>query len=182
MQIEAQIDEIELIKLCKQGDDKSYTLLYHKYAKGIFNTIYRMVLHTGEAEDLLQEVFVDVFRNISNYRDYGNFGSWIKRIAINKTISLLRKRRIVFIESEILELPDEIFDETAFDFTVEEVIKAIQLLPVGYRTIVQLYLLENIQQDEIAKLLGISAVTVRTQYHRARKKILCMLKERGLYD
>jgi len=50
-----------------------------------------MVLHTGEAEDLLQEVFVDVFRNLGNYRDYGNFGSWIKRIAINKTISLLRK-------------------------------------------------------------------------------------------
>ena len=154
--------------------------MYNKYARGIYNTIFRIVQHSAEAEDILQETFVNVFHDLNTLRDEKNLGAWVKQIAIHKSMTVLRKRKLRFsdFEGDTLENSEEdTIDERDFQFKVDIILKAINQLPEGYRLIVQLYLLENISQGEIANLMGISHVTVRTQYHRAKKKIVELIKK-----
>lgn len=169
--------------MCKRGESSAYTGLYNLYAKEVYNTVYRLVNHTAEAEDILQETFVSAFQSIQRFEHTGGFRAWIKRIAINKSISALRKRKVRLVELDMgrVSLPEEEpVDEKAFVFKLEEVKRAIDALPEGYRTIFQLYALENIPQAEIAQMLGLANTTVRVQYHRAKQKILETIKE-GVY-
>ena len=174
----------DLLSRCRRGDPAAYTGLYHQHAVAVYNTILRLVQHTGEAEDILQDSFVAAFQGIKNYKDTGGFRAWIKRIAINKSVDLVRKRKIRFVELEsdrVLVGEDERIDEEDFDLTMDAVIAAIEGLPEGYRTIFNLYAIENIPQAEIAQMLGLENNTVRTQYHRAKHKILNTLREGGYY-
>lgn len=183
MEILRNISDVEWIELCKAGNPTAYKVLYDKYAKSIYNTLFRIVQHSAEAEDLLQETFISAFQGLDRLQDVKGFGPWIKRIAINKALDGLRKRRILVMkwdEDTMQDLEeDSIDDEDTFEFKVAEVKDAIAALPDGYRTIVQLYLFDELAQEEIAELLGISHVTVRTQYHRARNRILKTIKNRG---
>ncbi len=172
-----------MVERCKRGDTAAYTWLYNRHAKEVYNTIYRLVNHTAEAEDLLQESFVSAFQAIGGFEHTGGFRAWIKRIAINKSITSIRKRKVRWTELETDRTnmeEEEPVDEAAFEFKVEEVRRAIGLLPENYRTIVQLYLFEHIPQAEIGQMLGMAHNTVRIQYHRAKQKILHTLKEGGL--
>lgn len=172
----------ELVERCKRGDSSAFTALYHRHAKELYNSIYRIVGHTAEAEDLLQDSFVVAFQQIQQFEYRSHFGAWIKRIAINKAISVLRKKKVRFTETTLSHDPaaEEPIDEADFALKVADVQKAIAQLPEGYRTIVQLYLIEGIPQEEISTLLGISYSTVRTQYHRAKASIWKTLKQGGV--
>ncbi|MFT3936093.1 MAG: RNA polymerase sigma factor [Chitinophagaceae bacterium] len=184
MELTATIARDELVERCKQGDSLGYSELYHKYAKAMFNTSLRIVNNVGDAEDVLQDAFVDAFKHLNDFRYNSTFGAWLKRIVINKSISLLRKKKLNLVDIESTQVADtsdyESVDETAFQYRVDEVRNAIQKLPDGYRAVVSLYLLEEIPQEEIGKMLGISHNTVRTQFHRAKQKLLNILKEGGL--
>lgn len=184
MELTATIAYDELVERCKQGDPLGYSQLYSKYAKAMFNTSLRIVNNVGDAEDILQDAFVDAFKHLKDFRYNSTFGAWLKRIVINKSISLLRKKRLQLVDIESTQVADrgneDSVDEMAFEFKVEEVRKAIQQLPDGYRAVVSLYLLEEIPQEEIGKMLGISHNTVRTQYHRAKQKLMTILKEGGI--
>lgn len=185
MEVLEQISYDELIVRCKRGDTSAYTALYNNHAKEVYNTIYRLINHTGEAEDLLQETFVSAFQAIDRFENTGGFRAWVKRIAINKSISLLRKRKIRFVELETsgAKAEDEMpVDETDFAFRVEEVKKAIEALPDNYRTIVQLHVFENITHAEIAGILGLENNNVRILYHRAKQKILKTLSKEVYYE
>jgi RNA polymerase sigma factor (sigma-70 family) len=175
----------EMVDRCKRGDATGYTALYNLHAKEVYNTIYRIVHHTAEAEDLLQETFVAAFQAIGGYEHTGGFRAWIKRIAINKSITWLRKRKLKLVELDtggVSIKDDDPIDEKAFEFKVEEVRRAIDALPEGDRVIVQLYLFENIPQVEIAQMLGMANDRVRIQYHRAKQKVLRILKEGGYHE
>jgi len=184
LELTAAIGYDELVERCKQGDSLGYSQLYNKYAKAMFNTSLRIVNNAGDAEDILQDAFVDAFRHLKDFRYNSTFGAWLKRIVINKSISMLRKKRLQLVDIEGTQVPDrgdaEAVDEEAFQYKVDEVRKAIQKLPDGYRAVVSLYLLEEIPQEEIGTMLGISHNTVRTQYHRAKQKLIAILKEGGL--
>jgi RNA polymerase sigma factor (sigma-70 family) len=172
----------EVVERCKRGDTSAFTQLYHQYSKEVYNTIFRLVPHTGEAEDLLQEVFVSAFQAIHKFENTGGFRAWIKRIAINQSISWIRKQKLRMVELDDSKgsfAEEDSIDEEQFSFKVEEVKKAIEELPDTYRTIVQLYLFENIPQEEIATMLGISYNNVRIQYHRSKQKILKSLTKGG---
>jgi RNA polymerase sigma-70 factor (ECF subfamily) len=173
----------ELVAMCKRGDPAGYTGLYNLHSKEVYNTIYRLVNHTAEAEDILQESFVAAFQAIAKFENTGGFRAWIKRIATNKAIDWLRKKKIRFVELEpagISPPAEEPIDEKAFEYKVEEVRRAIDALPEGYRIIVQLHVFENIPQVEIAKMLGMDSNTVKVQYHRAKHKILRTLTKESL--
>jgi RNA polymerase sigma factor (sigma-70 family) len=181
----ATIAPDELVENCKRGDAISYSQLYHKYAKAMYNTSLRIVNNVGDAEDVLQDAFVDAFKHLNDFRYNSTFGAWLKRIVINKSISLLRKRKMQWVDVELANISEqqaneESIDEEGFAYKVEEVRRAIQQLPDGYRTVVNLYLMEEIPQEEIGNMLGISHNTVRTQYHRAKQKLLTILKEGGI--
>lgn len=177
------ITQGELVERCKRGDASAYTELYNLHAKEVYNSIYRLVNHTAEAEDLLQETFVAAFQAIDRYEHTGGFRAWIKRIAINKSISWLRKKKIRMVELETGNVrveEEEPIDEKAFAFKLEEVKQAIDALPEGYRTIIHLHLFENITHVEIGNMLGLANNTVRIQYHRAKQRVLRSLTKGGL--
>lgn len=177
------ITQESLIDMCKNGDPKAYTGLYNNYAKYVYNAICRYVDHTAEAEDILQETFVDAYRNINSLNNPDNFGGWVKRIAINKAINWLQRRRLIMVELEPEKtvITEDQIDEDDFEYTMSKVNKAIEALPLIYKTVFQLYAIEHMPQQEIAQLLGITHTGVRTQYFRAKNKLLEVLKE-GQYE
>jgi RNA polymerase sigma factor (sigma-70 family) len=169
----------DLIDRCRAGDPSAYTILYDQHAGIVYSSILRLVGHTAEAEDILQDSFVAAFEGIAGYRESGTFKAWVKRIAINKSVDLVRKRKVRFVELELSGMPDradEEIDEQAFAYTMDAVSGAIDALPYNYRTIFNLYAVEEIPHAEIAEMLGLENGTVRTQYHRAKQKILETLK------
>jgi RNA polymerase sigma factor (sigma-70 family) len=168
----------ELIARCKHGDPAAYAELYNEHAGAVYNTIIRLVKHTAEAEDILQESFVAAFEGIARFIPTAGFRAWIKRIAINKSIDWIRKQKISFTELEphwVSVAEEDVIDEAAFQFRMDAIAAAIELLPDNYRTIFNLYVVESIPQVEIAQLLGLEHAVVRTQYHRAKQKLLMIL-------
>ena len=172
--------------MCLRGKDLGYTELYNRYARGIYNSISRIVSHTAEAEDILQETFCQIFGDMRKLQGVASVEGWTKRIAINKSISHLRRQKMTFTDlgdTEIADDEPQTTDENdIFDCRVEDVRKSIEALAPGYRTIVNLYLFEKLSQEEIAGMLGLSHSTVRTQYHRAKNKILLSLKDKSYYE
>jgi RNA polymerase sigma factor (sigma-70 family) len=174
----------ELVERCKQGDSRSFAELYRKYSKAMYNTSLRIVNNTGDAEDVVQEAFTDAFRSLEDFHYKSTFGAWLKRIVINKSINCLRKRKMDMIDIEktnIGHLPEEdTTDEQEIQMKVEDIKKAVGLLPNGYRTVLTLYLFEGYDQEEIAEILQVSHATVRTQYMRAKQKLVQHIKQGAL--
>lgn len=151
----------------------------------MYNTSLRIVNNTGDAEDVLQEAFLDAFRSLHDFHYRSTFGAWLKRIVINKSINTLRKRKMELIgiddDQHLPLLPEEnTVDEESLQLKVAEVKAAISKLPDGYRAVLSLYLLEGYDHEEIAGILGIQHSTVRTQYIRAKQKLVNLLKQGGL--
>ena len=173
----------ELVERCKLGDTAGYETLYRQYAKAMYNTSLRIVNSTADAEDVLQEAFLDAFRSLNDFHYHSTFGAWLKRIVINKSINVLRKRKMNLVELDQTNAytltEDEKLDEHEIQYKVEQVKKGIEKLADGYRTVLSLYLLEGYDQEEISEILGISHNTVRTQYIRAKQKLLQILKQGG---
>jgi RNA polymerase sigma factor (sigma-70 family) len=170
----------ELVERCKKGDTRAFSTIYQKYAKAMYNTSLRIVNHTGDAEDVVQEAFTDAFRSLEDFSYKSTFGAWLKRIVINKSINQLRKRKMDLIDidkTNVGNLQEEDGpDELSIQLKVEDIKKAVGLLPNGYRTVLTLYLFEGYDQEEIADILQVSHATVRTQYMRAKKKLLQYIK------
>lgn len=184
MELRAPIQHDELVERCRQGDPRGFSELYQKYSKAMFNTSLRIVNNSGDAEDVLQESFCDAFAAIGSFAYKSTFGAWLKRIVINKSINALRKRKLTIIDMDktmVGHLADEeVYDESGIRLKVEEIKKAVRELPNGYRTVLTLQLFEGYDQEEIAEILQVSHVTVRTQYMRAKQKLLQYLKQEGL--
>ena len=181
MELTANIIRDELVERCKRGDPQSFQALYRQYSKAMYNTSLRIVNNTADAEDVLQESFLDAFRSLHDFHYRSTFGAWLKKIVINKSINILRKRRNDFVDIENTELQavaeGEPVNEEEIQYKVEEVKRMITRLPDGYRTVLSLYLLEGYDHEEISQILNISHNTVRTQYVRAKQKLLTIIKQ-----
>lgn len=167
-----------------QGSRAAQFELYKLYAKAMYNVALRILNYEEEAEDVLQEAFLDAFTRIVDFRQETTFGLWLKQIVINKSINYLRKRKMEFVSTdEISEVPDEdSFDYSEMQLQAEEIRQAITHLPDGYRVVLSLYLLEGYDHEEIAHILKISENTSRTQYMRAKKKLKSILEMKGTRD
>lgn len=142
----------------------------------MLNTAFRVVNDREAAEDILQESFISAFSNLHRYRAESGFGAWIKRIVINRSISWLRQQRTVSLEQVDEVMAESEPEEPDLPFTVNQVRTAIFQLPDGYRTVLSLYLLEGYDHEEIGQILGISESTSKSQFSRARKKLISILK------
>ena len=170
----------ELIDACRKGDRNAQFKIYKLYYKAMFNTSLRIVNDTAEAEDIMQESFLDAFQRLHSYTGTGSFGSWLKRIVINRSLDYLRKLKdTVSIDDGDFDIPDTIEEngEEEIRFRAEEVKKAILLLPGEFRVVLSLFLLEGYDHEEIAQILKISNQLSRTRFSRARRKLLDVLKE-----
>ena len=176
-----QSGDDELIERCLRGDTLGYKQLYVRYSKAMYNTCLRILNNAAEAEDVLQESFVEAFKNLDRFEYRTSFGGWLKQICINRAINQLKKRKIDWVDMEKIpayDHADEIpIDETEITMQVESVKKAIMKLPDGYRTVLNLYLLEGYDHEEIAEILHVAESTTRTQFMRAKQKVLQILKE-----
>jgi len=173
-----------LVVECKQGSKKACYELYKLYSKAMLNIAFRIVGNIGEAEDVLQEAFLDAFNKVKDFRQETTFGLWLKQIVVNKAINLLRKRKLdwVDMEGEQLEnIPDEeADDEDETLYKVALVKETMKQLPDGYRVVLSLYLLEGYDHEEIGQILNISENTSRTQFLRAKRKLTELLKMKGI--
>ena len=127
-----------------------------------------------EAEDMLQESFSYAFSRLGSFRFESSFGAWLKRIVVNTCINHLKKRKVdlVYTEQHDDPLPDNDFvDYAEIKFKADQVMKAMEKLPQGYRIVFSLYLLEGYDHKEIAEILGISESTSKSQFLRAKLKI-----------
>ncbi|HWZ16453.1 MAG TPA: sigma-70 family RNA polymerase sigma factor [Mucilaginibacter sp.] len=173
-----------LVVECKQGSKKACYELYKLYAKAMLNVSFRIVGNIAEAEDVLQEAFVDAFSKLKDFRQDTTFGLWLKQIVINRSINLLRKRKLELIELDGEQLEnladDEPEDEEETQYQAARVKEAIKQLPEGYRLVITLYLLEGYDHEEIGQILNISENTSRTQFLRAKRKLIEILKRKGI--
>ena len=169
-----------LIDECRRGSSKAQFRLYNQYSKAMYNLAYRMMNNREDAEDLLQEAFLECFRNINSFRFESTFGAWLKSIVINKCINQLRKKKVDLVLQE--SLPSEITEEEPeMTYDTDKIFKGIEQLPDGYRIILTLYLLEGYDHTEIAQILGISESTSKSQYSRAKEKLRKILLNRQIY-
>ena len=171
----------ELVERCKNGDMLGYKQLYQRYAKAMYNTCLRIVNNVHEAEDVLQESFTEAFKNLQHFEERTSFGGWLKQICVNRSINQLKKRRVNFVDAEqtaVHEIPAmQNQDEAEIMMRVAAVKNNMMKLPDGYRTVLSLYLLEGYDHEEIAGILKVAESTVRTQYIRAKQKLLQLLKK-----
>ena len=174
----------DLVVECKQGSKKACYELYKLYSKAMLNVAFRIVGNIAEAEDVLQESFLDAFNKLKDFRQETTFGLWLKQIVVNRSINFLRKRKmdLVDIDGEQLDnIPDEEVesDEDTL-FKVAQVKDAMKELPDGYRVVLSLYLLEGYDHEEIGLVLNITENTSRTQFLRAKRKLAEILKRKGI--
>jgi len=183
--LEGQFQNIhqDLINACKTGDRQAQMKIYKLYYKAMFNTSLRIVNDTAEAEDIMQESFLDAFRRLDSYTAEGSFGMWLKRIVVNNSLDALRKKKeSVPLEEIDMDIPDtnDRYDEEEIQLRVAEVKDAITRLPDEYRVVLTLFLLEGYDHEEISYILKISNQLSRTRYSRARQKLLEIIRENRL--
>lgn len=188
--METQIINIhhELIQAClKASDDpaakaekrKAQYELYKLYYKAMYNTALRIVNNSGEAEDIMQNSFLDAFGKLETWHGTGTFGSWLKRIVINNAVDAIRQHReLRMLTDDELEIPDFATENPYDDIEarVEEVKKAMNQLSHEDRIILSLFLLEGYDHEEISGILEISYNATRTRYSRARQRLCNILK------
>ena len=148
----------------------------------MYNTSQRIVRNPQEAEDIMQESFLSAFRKINTYSGKVSFGAWLRKIVINNSLDALKKKRIIIeeLEDNIKEqtLTEEEPEEDMTRVKVDEIREAIYKLPDGYRIVLSLHLLEGYDHQEIAEILNISNSTSRSQFTRAKQKLIQFLKNK----
>ncbi len=171
---------LAIIVRCQRGEKRAFQELYNLYAKAMFNISLRIVNNAEEAEEVLQDSFLKAFEKIASYDQSYAFGSWLKRIVINASLDVLRKRKVVLVSLDDVHIAQEEDEDEEVDYDIATIKKRISELPDGYRTILSLYLFEDHTHKEIAEMLGISEGTSKSQYNRAKKKLLELVKHNSI--
>lgn len=171
----------DLIEQCKAGNRTAQFELYKQYSKGMYNVCLRMVHDQMDAEDVLQNAFVDIFTKMDSFRQESTIGAWIKRIVVNHCINFLKKKKLQWeeLDDRFSNLREDHEPETNDSrLSVEQINKAIMMLPDGYRVVFSLYLLEGYDHEEIAEILHISEATSKSQFSRAKAKLRDILSNK----
>lgn len=174
------IDEKELIKGCIEGDRQSQEKLYQHFSSSMFAICLRYTKARQEAEDVLQESFIKVFRQIKNYKGEAPLVFWIKRIVINTALNSQRSKLYLYPMVDVQDLkesPGEANDVA--DYTMDELMAMIKELPGSCQVIFNLYAIEGYKHQEIAEMLEISVGTSKSQYSRAKFLLRERMKEKN---
>lgn len=163
----------DLVEQSKSGDRNSQYRLYELYVDAMYNISMRMLGIKEDAEDIVQESFIEAFKNLKSFRYESTFGSWLKRIVINKSINHLKLKKIPVtpLDQHEYHISEEVNDQVKHT-DINKIKRGIKVLPDGYRQIISLYLIEGYDHIEIAEILGIAISTSKSQYHRAKKKLI----------
>jgi len=161
--------ENTLIQACIEKDGKAQREIYERYAPKMYPLCLRYVQGSSQAEDVLVTGFMKVFDKIHTYSGQGSLGAWIRRVIINEALSYLRKNKTMYLEVDIEAAdrqPDLQFVQDHLQ--TEDLLQMVGELPMGYRTVFNLYAIEGYNHREISEKLGISENTSKSQLSRAR--------------
>ncbi|QYO66062.1 RNA polymerase sigma factor [Leptolyngbya sp. 7M] len=177
----ADATDIELCQLATDGNLSAFELLYQRYNRRTYSLCLRMTGSTTEAEDLTQEVFIQLFRKISSFRGDSAFSTWLHRLTVNQVLMFFRKRSVKNERvSEDGEMPEQIAIGSADPGKMQVIDRialrnAIAELPKGYKRVFILHDIEGYEHEEVARQLGISVGTSKSQLHKARLKLRGLL-------
>jgi RNA polymerase sigma factor (sigma-70 family) len=173
------LSDILLVEQCKEQNRKAQMELYRRYCDGMFIVARRYIKDTAEAEDAMQESFIKAFQKLNQFKGDVTFGAWLKRIVINTCLDTIkaRKMELYAINDEVMHMTeDEGNWQVSNETTQNEILIAIEKLSSNYRTVVQLYLLEGYDHQEISEILNISESASRTNLHRGKLQLKENLK------
>jgi RNA polymerase sigma factor (sigma-70 family) len=170
----------EVVESCLAGNRQAQFELYRLYSKAMYNVCLRMLKNSTDAEDVLQNSFMDAFGRLHTFGFQSTFGAWMKRIVINNCINFLQRRKFSFDEydanthgKDAIQYEEDVTYEA---LNVERIQKAMAQLPDGYRVVFSLYMFEGYDHEEISEILKISESTSKSQFHRAKIKLKELLK------
>jgi RNA polymerase sigma factor (sigma-70 family) len=142
----------------------------------MYHTCLRIVVYTADAEDILQDAFMEAFTGLGKIKNVDAFGGWLKRIVINKSINHVKRNQKSWLELEETDLadqPDELaIDELDFKNKLDAIVEAMNALPEKYRVVINLHIFEQMSFEEIAGMMNVPSATIRSQYLRGKQKIL----------
>ena len=169
----------QLLKACIRGERKAQNAFYERYKIKMFGLCMRYASNREEAEDMLLEGFFKVFKDLHQFRNQSPLEGWIRRVMVNTCLMYLRKKHQKWLPTNDLDELPELASEDDFGFQqdADAIIEAIQQLPMGFKTIFNLYAIEGFSHKEIAKKLDISESTSRSQYSRAKQALQKLLVE-----
>lgn len=164
-----KMDEAEMIRRCRSGDRQAQRMLYDRYQTQMFRLCFRYVREQQEAEDVLCKGFCKIFQHFAEFEERGpnSLQKWITRIMVNEALMVLRKAKIELVsDDEALSIPAGTRTDSAIE--AEELYNMVRALPIGYRTVFNLYAIEGYSHAEIAAQLGITEGTSKSQLSKAR--------------
>jgi RNA polymerase sigma factor (sigma-70 family) len=163
------IIDSDLISGCINGDRKMQEILYYRFSPKMYSVCLRYSNNTDDAQDLLQDGFIKVFKNLDKFRGEGSFEGWLRRIFVNTSIEQFRKKTKITTVTDKQENYIEDKEWNAFESLAEkDIIKIVQELSPGYRQVFNMYIIEGFSHKEIGDILGISEGTSKSQLARAR--------------
>lgn len=178
-----------LLAGCLKNNAAAQEALYNRFSPRMLGVCYRFAKNREDAEDMLQEGFIKVFTQIHQYRNEGALEGWIRRIIVHTCINNLKKNKkfadsLDIIHAKSIHINEELIPSI---MQAKQVVECIRMLPIGYRTVLNLYAVEGYPHKDIAAMLDIEESTSRSQYTRAKamleeilvkKKIIQKPKER----
>ena len=168
--------EHQLLKQCQKGDRQAQMTLYKKYARAMYQVSRNIIKDEMKAEEAMQDAFLSAFEKLDEFKAEVTFGSWLKKIVINKSLDYLRKDKMYqnTESADELQLVEET-EEIDLSEKIEAVKKAMNDLPENYRIILSLYYLEGYDYEEISEILNLSYSNSRVMVNRAKNKLITLL-------
>lgn len=172
MSIGGKKDDISIIKASIEGDRRAQKRLYETYAATMYAICLRYLRNESDAKDAMQNGYMKVFKNIHKFQFKGSFEGWMKRIFVNSSIELIRKRKLHLDVNEIEEYAiPSIVEHLGSNVDYENMLAIVNQLPSGYRTVFNMYVVDGFSHQEIAEQLEISESTSKSQLFKARKQL-----------
>ncbi len=177
--------DFELTQMAAGGDMVAFEEVYQRHHRRVYSICLRMLQNAYEAEDLTQDVFIQLYRKIGSFRGDSAFTTWLHRMTVNQVLMHFRKRNVKYEKvTEEGETPDQVVSGTANPEKMRVVDKialesAIDQLPDGYKNVFVLHDVEGFEHEEVARILGCSVGTSKSQLHKARLKLRKLLKKKA---
>ena len=174
--------EEALLKGCLNNEAVAQRELYNKFSAKMLAVCYRYAHNREDAEDMLQEGFIKIFLQIHTFENRGAFEGWIRRIIVHTCINILKKNKkfnesVDIIHANSIQVRE---DSVSSIVQAKQVVECIRLLPIGYRTVLNLYAVEGFSHREIAQMLEVEESTSRSQYTRAKTMLEDILIRKGI--
>jgi len=185
LEIRPETSDLDLARMAASGNLAAFEMLYKRYHRRTFSLALRMTGSQAEAEDLTQEVFIQLFRKIGSFRGDSAFSTWLHRMTVNQVLMHFRKRSFKNEKtSDDGEMPEQTVSGTANPSRMAVIDRialknAINDLPKGYKSVFVLHDVEGFEHEEVARLLGISIGTSKSQLHKARLKLRHLLAKQA---